>query len=322
MGLNSNKYKLLLVGLFFCISNMLSAQIEYSDYRDTITKTTKLEESNINKQDSIKRDSIPKRERKRWEKYMDTMYKHLHDGRQKYEISHIGKLYFFNKTPFRKNRIIVNMPFRIDRSVLMMWEWNPTYERDVLGWLSLHIGPTFYRRKLLAHFEGDPGKPAWFTIGNDYYWIDGWGQNIGMKLFTHYNAQPDIRVGLSITYQQRKIRVYGPRNDNDGVVEGLGAVTQVFQSYFTSVVDKTVEDGRIRTLVFGEWLVGNAFIVNIYGGVGLPLWGRFSNKILATSGSRRDEWNDGNRNNIIMMRNYDLYLGASVGFYFGNFWKK
>lgn len=310
MVVNKSKYFLLLAGLVL-LANLSMGQTISENYLEILPRNDRNVTLGAFGHEAPF-DSVPRRARKKWELYLDSMSTYLHEGR----ISFIGELYFFQRMPLRKNRLLVNSPFRVDASVYWRLEWNPTYERDLTGWLSLHFGPTLYRRKIWADYRGNArtggGAPAWMTSGGEAYWIDGWGQNAGIKVFAHYHGRPDVRVGVNLTYQQRKIRVYGPINESGDVIG----------DYEWTIVDKTVEDGRLRTLIFGEWLGGNLFVANIYGGVGVPIWGSFKNRILDTSGSRKEEWNDAETNNIIMMRNYDVYLGASVGFYFEDFWRK
>ncbi|MES2619024.1 MAG: hypothetical protein V4613_14190 [Bacteroidota bacterium] len=237
---------------------------------------------------------------------------------------------FYKKAPPRKNRINLMWPFRTDRSIFYIAEYKPTLERDLTGWLSVYAGPIFYGRKMSGNYRGTynggiaGSKIAFLGSAAGGYFVSGWGQSIGLKMYCHpYNIYYK-RVGLNLAFVRRDIRVFGPRAF--GKDSGLEYTTEVYQTYHDKIMNRRIWDTRLRCLIYYEvdpkkindrWLT-----LSVYGGVGLPLAGRFYDKVRNVKGGINDEWNLGETNNIIMMRHYDLYLGISLGFYFGDFWKK
>lgn len=318
--------------LFTLFGNYAIAQTNLSQYLDS-----------LNRIDSIERAKYPKVIKKETptiiEEKKDT-HKVVNNEFDYHRI--LNSFYkgntsnFYKKAPPRKNRIYFTFPFRTDKSIAIITEYRPTFERDITGWLSVYFGPTLYHSKFWGTYTGNYfgggnyPKISLFYKSNKYF-IDGWGQNYGIKIFKHpgtFGGDAVNRFGLNIAYQQRKIRVYGPAV-NYGEVKGLEPVTSVYQGYFNTVMDKTIKEGRLRLLLqydrmpdVNTRVINNFLLVSLYGGVGLPLWGHFDDKYRKISGNRKDEWESGNSNNVIMMRNYDLYFGVSLGFYFGDFWKK
>lgn len=324
--------KILIISLFTLFGNHTIAQINLSQYLDSLNRLDSIERAKypkVIKKDTPtiiveKNDSLALAEKFDYHRILFRFYKGNTSN-------------FFKKAPPRKNRIYFSFPFRTDKSIAIITEYRPTFERDITGWLSVYFGPSLYRSKFqgcyTGKYQGGGSYPliAIFSSNVARYFIDGWGQNYGIKIFKHpgtFGGEAVNRFGLNIAYQQRNIRVYGPAV-NYGEVKGLEDVTTVYQGYFESVMDKTIKDGRLRILLqydrmpdVNTRVINNFLLVSLYGGVGLPLWGHFDDKYRKISGNRKDEWESGNSNNVIMMRNYDLYLGVSIGIYFGDFWKK
>lgn len=331
--------KILIFLLFILIGNIAIAQTDFSHYLDSLNRIDYIEQVYFPKeikketpQMFVEMNDTPKVEDNEFDyhRILNRFY-----GRYKRSTGNYSTIY--RKAPPRKNRVYFSFPFRTDKSIFIITEYRPTFERDITGWLSVYFGPSLYRSKFqgcyTGTYQGGGTYPliAMFSSNVTRYFIDGWGQNYGIKIFKHpgqYGGHADNRFGLNIAYQQRNIRVYGPAL-NYGEVKGLEDVTTVYQDYFERIVDKTIKDGRLRLLLqyekmpdVGTRAINNFLLVSLYGGVGLPLWGHFDDKYRKISGNRKDEWESGNTNNVIMMRNYDVYFGVSLGFYFGDFWKK
>lgn len=209
---------------------------------------------------------------------------------------------------YRSNTISMGLPFRTDRSVAFMIEYKPIYEREVTPWFSMYLGPVFYARKMSGQNNGAPSVVAIFTGFNTYY-IEGWGQNMGIKLMLPDRYDNEFKLGLNLSLQRRDIHVFGPR---------AGEFEKGYQAYFDAVLDKRIKDVRAKFLIQADFEV-KPFVFGIYGGVGLPIWGYFDDRINKDSGNQQKEWTYANQHNLIMMRNYDIYLGASMGFKFSDF---
>ena len=275
-------YKLILLGIFiFTLVNLTTARAQVlNEYLDSLAKIAE-------------RDSSKPRMRS---------FK---------EVKNRDTLSYNDIVPmvkYQPNTISMSLPFRTDRSVVFMIEYKPIFEREVTPWFSMYAGPIFYARKMNGQSNGPPSVVAIYKGFNTDV-IEGWGQNMGIKLMLPNRSDEEFKFGLNLSLQRRDIHVFGPR---------VGEFEKGYQAYFDALLDKRIKDVRAKFLIQADFDV-KPFVFGFYGGVGIPLWGYFDDRVNRTSGDRQKEWTYSNQHNLIMMRNYDIYLGVSMGFKFSDF---